>query len=364
MSVLSCVTNPVACSTDAASSTFFNTLAQWVAESVSWVVSGLGQAMNSTDSPRLVMSTSAAESSIVTGVVPTCALVALLISTVVALRRIDTNYLAASIGGGLPLVALGVGFVRPVAHLLLIAGDQLSQRLGPHDGALIGQWSARLVSLPGGLPGAALLLMSTLIVVTAFLLWCELTLRTVALSLLLVVAPIVFAASPWPPARRWVLRWVETFIGLTLAKVLIAITIAAGVADLSTNSVSSDIVGAATLGLAAWSPFLILRLLPLVENSALHSLDGVRRRTVGAAVGGARAAVSMASGMMPAVEPPMHLPSPDSGIGDWPHTGDLDAAPAAARDVAAPVSSPEIPSGRHVVGEDRMGPVVLWHADD
>jgi len=110
------------------------------------------------------------------------------------------------------------------------------------------------------------------------LLWCELIIRSVVLTLLLVLVPVIVPLSTFPAMRRLGWRLAETFIAVASSKLLIVIALSLGLDELEGGSVTVAITGAVTLLLATCTPFVLLRVIPFVEQSALHNLEGIRQR--------------------------------------------------------------------------------------
>src|SRR4029450_10803241 len=124
-----------------------------------------------------------------------------------------------------------------------------------------------------------------------FLFGVEQTLRDAAIYVCVFFLPLTFVAMIWPATSRWARRLVELLIAIILAKfVIVAILSLASAAIANTtvatgegNTFERMIAGAALLVLAAWSPFALLRLIPMMEGA-------------GAVVVGQRSAMTAAAG--------------------------------------------------------------------
>ena len=132
-------------------------------------------------------------------------------------------------------------------------------------------------------------------VIGVLLLWIELLVRASLLYLLIALSPLAYAAFVWPAARRVLRRLAEIVVAIIFSKVVIAIAlaVAASALDRGTSSVPGGeakigvlLAGVVMFGLAAFAPFLILKLLPVVEGAVLA--QGISR-------GPGRAAQSAAS---------------------------------------------------------------------
>jgi hypothetical protein len=117
------------------------------------------------------------------------------------------------------------------------------------------------------------------------MLWVVLGVRDALIYLVVALAPLAWATSVWPaiaPVRRRVL---ELLAGLVFSKLVIALALAVGLGAIGgvgatgspgDGTVSSGfaeystvIAGVITFGVAAFMPFLVIRLLPVVEAAAV-----------------------------------------------------------------------------------------------
>jgi hypothetical protein len=144
----------------------------------------------------------------------------------------------------------------------------------------------------GAVPLFGVFLGAIILAVGAFVLWLEMVIRDAAIYVALFFLPLTFVAMIWPATSRWARRLVEFLVAVILAKfVIVAILALASAAITQTrlaqpgsgNVFERMIAGAALLVLAAWSPFGLLRLIPMMEAAA-------------AVVRGQRAAVAGAAG--------------------------------------------------------------------
>ncbi len=125
----------------------------------------------------------------------------------------------------------------------------------------------------------------------SFLLWVELLVRAAAVYVAVLFLPLALISLVWPAISHWCRRLVETLAALILSKfVIVAIlslassALASGTAGPGANGsgFSSVLAGGALLLLASFTPFVLLRLIPIVEQGAIHQLEGARHRVQGA----------------------------------------------------------------------------------
>jgi hypothetical protein len=131
----------------------------------------------------------------------------------------------------------------------------------------------------------------------AILVWIELVVRNSLIYLLVAFAPLTLAARVWPAARGVWRRLAELGLALIVSKFAIALCLALGAAavagggpkegDLGTQTgmdLASMLTGASLMLLAAFTPFVVLKLLPIVEAAVIA--QGISRSPARAAQSG------------------------------------------------------------------------------
>ena len=133
--------------------------------------------------------------------------------------------------------------------------------------------------------------MGLLCIVAALFVWVELVIRAALVYLLIAFSPLVFAAMVWPAARGMVRKLAELLLALIFSKVVIAVAFSVGAAALAgvgnAGHANGDAGGAVTasagtlfsglviFGLAAFAPFVLLKLFPAAEAAVVA--QGVSR---------------------------------------------------------------------------------------
>ena len=198
----------------------------------------------------------------------------------------------------LPLAILGMVATTVVVGRLIALTDALSSAvLSNADGQAVHFLSGFGVTANGATQGFAAVLLGLVAVLAAFFVWVELMVRSVLVYVLVAVSPLSFAATVWPATRGVLRRTVELLVAVILSKLVISIALAVGVAALSgagstgqeeagvvdqgAVSLGTLLVGTAILGMAAFAPFLILKLIPVAEAAVVAY--GVSRSPVRAA---------------------------------------------------------------------------------
>jgi hypothetical protein len=337
-----------------------------VLDSVQWLLDACGAVLNSASEPTTVLNGAQSEFTTLLAVAPPLMMIGLLVSTLQALRQGEASMLWKVYLGVAPACVAGIAFARPFATLILEAVNQMSS--GAATTAM--QHEVILAQTLNGLapttPGFGIFLMTIAVVIGTVLLWCELIVRVVVLTLLLVLVPVVVPLATFPSLRRLGWRLSETFIAVAASKFVIVVTLVLGLSELASSSATEVITGAATLLLATASPFLVLRIVPFLEQSALHSLQGLRNRATGVAS-------SIQSGpvarMRDAMTPDMPEPGPperpaDLGLEMWPSSPEHSVPSFEGEPPRPPIGTPRLRGGHVAYMKDDMGPVVGWHFDE
>ena len=193
-----------------------------------------------------------------------------------AMVRSDLTLLLRSAFGYLPLGLLAVSIAAPLTMLLLAASDQISQLVSSAAGSAEGDFLAKASLGAGALSLAShspflAFFVGLLAAAAALVLWCELLIRSAAVYVIVLMLPLFFAALVWPARRVWAIRAVELLVALILSKFAIVAVLALGGAAIGHTtfpSVTDMLAGATLILLAAFSPWALLRLLPLHEMAA------------------------------------------------------------------------------------------------
>jgi hypothetical protein len=126
--------------------------------------------------------------------------------------------------------------------------------------------------------------LSSLVLLGALAIWLELVLRATAIELAVFFMPLALAGLVWPATAHWAKRLIEVLVALMLAKPIIVGALCLGGSALQgTTDASAAVNGVAILLMAAFAPMALLKLVPLVEVSAIAHLEGLSRRPFQAA---------------------------------------------------------------------------------
>jgi len=200
-----------------------------------------------------------------------------------------------------PLAVLGIVATVAVTAKLLDLTDALSTAVldSSHGEAL--RFLSRFAMVGAATQGFAAVVIGLVAIVAALLLWVELMVRSALVYLLVAVSPIAFAAMVWPAARGVLRRTAHLLLAVILSKFVIAVALAVGVAALGGASGTGEaaagpsmlgmsgaaaspdpavglgalLVGGVILAMAAFAPFIVLRLIPVAEAAVVA--QGVSR---------------------------------------------------------------------------------------
>jgi hypothetical protein len=187
--------------------------------------------------------------------------------------------------GHVPLSVLGVAVVVAVTEVLLRVTDEATALVlhgTPENlSRFVRGFGLQASVVTGGLAAGVLM---AVFLIGALLVWAELVVRSALVYLLVAFAPLVLAARIWPAARGMFRRLCELGLALIVSKLAIALAFAVGAVALGAGDVPgpgsiaagdggislAGLLGGTTLmGLAAFTPFVVLRLLPLLETAVV-----------------------------------------------------------------------------------------------
>ena len=110
--------------------------------------------------------------------------------------------------------------------------------------------------------------------------------------------------------------------------------------------------------LATFSPFLLFRLIPFLEQSALHHLDGLRQRLTRSAMNAPSSPAGMAvRAMAPSAAPPEPPSRPDDlGLAMWEASPEFEFPQYTGEKLPLPIGEPQLRGGTRGVSQGRDGP--------
>ena len=323
----------------------------WVTNAAVWVTGKVGEFINATSSPDVGAAWFVGQYRSMLATAGVLALPMLLLAAIQALLRQDAWILLRSAFGYLPMAFILAGAAVVGTDLLVSITDDLSamvtRGLGDSSDNLlesVGQAYSDAIEddSAGAVPLFGVFLGAIILAIGAFVLWLEMVIRDAAIYIALFFVPLTFVAMIWPATSRYARRLVEFLIAVILAKFVIVAIIglaSAAITNAGATGAADDgqmfermIAGAALLVLAAWSPFALLRLIPMMEIAAASV---VTQRSSMSGAAGSAGVHSPASYMRQAMDRHSH------GVG------------IARRIRARPERSTAAPSGARASGQRR-----------
>ena len=274
----------------------FGAIASWVGDGASWLVGRLASFLGDSVDVDLADRAFVGRYRVMGALALALALPLLILSVIQSIIRQDAGQMIRSAAAYLP-----------VAMVVMVAGVELT-RTGVEltdwmstaaAGGTSGDVRTALTQFAGvlaagaaaGVPMFVFFLVAALVAFAALAIWAELLLRAAAIYACLLFLPLVLAALLWPATAHWCRRLIHTLVALILSKFVIVATLGLGVSLVSAGPTDAGfnalLTGGVLLFLAAMSPFVLLRLIPVAEAAAVAHLEGRARRGLAAAGTGA-----------------------------------------------------------------------------
>ncbi len=313
----------------------------------------------------------------------TFAVIALVATAFEASIRSEPMLLFRAMFLHLPVAGLVVAVGIRVTTLALTGVDQLSASFDALSGhgstelvKTMVQLSVLSVATGGGIPGLLSALLGLITILASVALWCELLLRSAAIAIVVLFLPLTMAAQVWPQMGRAAKRLVELLIALVLSKfVIVAVLSLAASAISGQSGVAGMLIGITMLLLASFSPFLVLRIVPLAEAVLSTGLEGQRQRATRSATTLGRAAMAGASAIPVGVGAgaiehlvqqsttgglPPNIASSEGPVNIGGVVGITPPPPRPPARTRAPLGIPASALGDHVLTHDAFGPVLTF----
>jgi hypothetical protein len=305
-------------------------LTGWVLDGVAFLAKGVMQFLGPSSAPDVTALWFSGPSSpfqsvraIAAVLLIGCALLAIIQGAI----RGDIGGMVTRVLGGIPLAVLATATVTVVTDKLLGLTDAFAgEILDPTSASAERFLSGLTVSSAVTGTGFAVVLVAIVAAMAALALWAELLVRSALIYILVALSPLAFAAAIWPAARGTARRLAELLLAIIVSKLVVSLALAIGiaavggvgldtsqgVADGVARSAGQLLVGGVVLGLAAFAPFLTLRLFPIAEAAGVA--HGVSRAPVRTAIStmylansatrlaGSPSGLGMSQGVIPTAE--------------------------------------------------------------
>lgn len=289
----------------------------WVTNLAVWITTRVGELIAATTGPDVQSDWFERQYGAMLGVAGMLAVPLLLLAGIQAVIRQDLWMLVRAAFGYLPMAFILAAGAVVGAQLLVVITDDLSRALlagfGNGSDNLLGNVADAFSTAieddgQDAVPLFGIFLGALVLAIGSIVLWLELVIRDAIIYIAVFFLPLTFVAMIWPATGRYARRLVEFLVAVILAKLVIVAIIGLAAAALTHSGAFEPatapgadddlfqrmVGGAALLILAAYSPFALLRAIPLIEAAA-HSV-GQNRSTMGGAA--AAAGMQTPSGYM------------------------------------------------------------------
>lgn len=269
-------------------------IAQWVASAAAWLLARIGTVMEATTRVSLDTGWFLAHERVMASLAATVVVPVLLGALIQAILRQSPEIALRAAFVNLPLALLLTGVAVQLVQLGVGATDQMSATVSAGSGGALHRAFARLIKFLGisalngrlEVPSLVVLMAALLVVLGSLALWLELLVRSAAIYVAVLFLPLALASLVWPAVSHWARRLVDTLAALILSKFAIVAILSLAVGALASGSggsagIASVLGAAALLILAAFAPFVLLRLIPMAQQALVTEGAAVRlQRTV------------------------------------------------------------------------------------
>ena len=284
----------------AAGDAVMKAVTSWVADGAAWLVGEAGKLIDATTTPVLSAPWFSGQYRTMAGLAAVFALPLLLLSVLQGVLRRDSGLIVRAAFVQLPAAFLLTAGAVVIVGLFVGLTDEMCSTVAGSVGtdaktffANVGKSLTSLGAASGTgpvIPLFAVFLGGLIAAVGAFFVWIELLIRSAAIYVAVLFLPFTFVAMIWPHTARWCRRLVELLFAIVFAKFAIVAIMALAAAGLLSAGTGQGfqgvLAGTALMILAAFSPFALLRLIPLVEGTAqAGSRSGAGAQTLGPVAG-------------------------------------------------------------------------------
>jgi hypothetical protein len=265
-------------------------LTSWVASSAQWLLAKVVGFIDTSTSPDLDAEWFRERYDLMVGIGLFVLLPILVLAIARSLLAQDPRQLFRCFWPYLPGAVLGMFVAVQLTQTLLVLTDQLSAAVSANVAddttrvfESVGATVARAPSAGGpGAPSFVIFIAALFLIIGAFFVWLELLVRSAAVTVSVFFLPLIFTGAVWPNAgSRMARRLIETLFALIVSKFVIVgvISLATAVmADPGGGGFGTVMGAVALMAMAAFAPFAILKLIPVVESSAANHMEGLRYR--------------------------------------------------------------------------------------
>ena len=260
----------------------------WVSDTAQWILGRVISFIDHSTTPTLGADWFDERYRFMIGLAALVLLPMLLIATVRAVVTQDLSQLVRSFFVYLPVAVLGTFVAVHITQALLSITDSMSEAVARNVAgdvsqifdAVGGTLSGSAGTTGPAIPSFAIFFGALLLVIGSFFVWLELLVRSAAVTAAVFFLPMILAGLVWPAAMQWTKRLIEILVALIVSKFVIVAVISlatAALADPGGGGFGTVMGAAALMLMAAFSPFAVMKLVPMVEGAAIDHLQGKGR---------------------------------------------------------------------------------------
>jgi type IV secretion system protein TrbL len=264
----------------------------WVADAAKWILMKVINFIDNSTSPALDAAWFTERYRFMIGLAALVVLPLLLIATIRAVVKQDPAQLVRSFFVFLPVAILGTFVAVYLTQSLLAITDAMSATVSDRVAGDVSEifdgvgetLSGSVGAVNPAAPSFAIFFVALLLIIGSFFVWIELLIRSAAVTVAVFFLPLILAGLVWPATTRWTKRLVEILVALILSKFVVVAVISlatAALADPGSGGFGAVMGGAALMLMAAFAPFVLLRLMPAVEGAAVDSFQSLGRGRYG-----------------------------------------------------------------------------------
>ncbi|MCK1802335.1 conjugal transfer protein TrbL [Brevibacterium sp. R8603A2] len=185
-----------------------------------------------------------------------------------------------SILGSFVVITLTTVLLEIVDQLcigLIQAAGETTESMGNQLLLLAGALSGLNIAAPG--VGAIVsIFLAGLMIAAIAIVWFSLLIRKALILVTVVLAPLALSGASWDVTKGWIGKWVTFLIALIVSKLvlvvvfLVAITQVATPIDAGLTAVTEPIAGIVLMGIAAFAPYMVYRLISFVGFDLYNSM--------------------------------------------------------------------------------------------
>jgi hypothetical protein len=314
----------------AAANAVMDGIVGWAASGAAWLVKAVARQIDRSTRPALGSPWFAVQYVAIRQLAVPLTVMFLLLAIMNAVVRRDLAMVARACLVALPLALLLMFAAVTLVALGLTLTDELTATAVDGSGGNVRTMFSDLAVVlgptaaagSGALPGFVLLIGAALTALLALVVWTELILREAAIYVAVAFLPIALAALVWPRTVSWARRLAEWLSAIILAKFTIAASFAIAGSMIAhgrpgNGGLSALLGGCAVLLIAAFSPVVLLRLIPFAEQAAASLHRGSVQSAIKTAPGAQATTLLVHQAMLKNLSAPHHSQPAPARPGRW-----------------------------------------------